>query len=214
MVCAGIHMSDIPAFPYDLLWGERTVRSVANLTRRDGTEFLALAQRIPVHAEVETLPLDQANVALTRLRDGKVQGALLVPDRVSLPVHATTMSWRPLDDRDELPPAAGQDTAVQSRRATRLLSSHRTEAGCCSFGPEAEPIRRRVSGNSTCTATPRPLFVDPAALEQDDGAEVPAEERMRRERARESSGGIVRFSADRDARGRCSTLAAGSTLRT
>jgi propanol-preferring alcohol dehydrogenase len=78
VVCAGIHMSDIPSFSYDLLWGERTIRSVANLTRRDGTEFLALAHRIPVHAEVETLPLDQANIALTRLREGKVHGALVL----------------------------------------------------------------------------------------------------------------------------------------
>jgi propanol-preferring alcohol dehydrogenase len=78
VVCAGIHMSDIPSFSYDLLWGERTIRSVANLTRRDGTEFLALAHRIPVHAEVETLPLDQANTALTRLREGKVHGALVL----------------------------------------------------------------------------------------------------------------------------------------
>jgi propanol-preferring alcohol dehydrogenase len=78
VVCAGIHMSDIPSFSYDLLWGERTVRSVANLTRRDGTEFLALAHRIPVRAEVETLPLDQANAALSRLRAGDVQGALVL----------------------------------------------------------------------------------------------------------------------------------------
>jgi propanol-preferring alcohol dehydrogenase len=78
VVCAGIHMSEIPAFSYDLLWGERTLRSVANLTRLDGTEFLALAHRIPVHAEVETLPLDQANVALSRLRAGDIQGALVL----------------------------------------------------------------------------------------------------------------------------------------
>ena len=78
VVCAGIHMSDIPAFSYDLLWGERSLRSVANLTRQDGTEFLALAHRIPVRAEVETLPLEQANTALARLRDGKVQGALVL----------------------------------------------------------------------------------------------------------------------------------------
>jgi propanol-preferring alcohol dehydrogenase len=78
VVCAGIHMSEIPAFSYDLLWGERTLRSVANLTRQDGTEFLALAYQIPVHAEVETLPLDQANVALSRLRAGDVQGALVL----------------------------------------------------------------------------------------------------------------------------------------
>jgi len=78
VVCAGIHMSDIPSFSYDLLWGERTVRSVANLTRRDGTEFLALAPRVPVRAQVETLPLAEANTALARLRDGKVQGALVL----------------------------------------------------------------------------------------------------------------------------------------
>jgi alcohol dehydrogenase, propanol-preferring len=78
VVCAGIHMSDIPTFSYDLLWGERSVRSVANLTRQDGAEFLSLAPRIPVRAEVETLPLEQANTALSRLRDGKVQGALVL----------------------------------------------------------------------------------------------------------------------------------------
>jgi propanol-preferring alcohol dehydrogenase len=78
VVCAGIHMSEIPAFSYDLLWGERTLRSVANLTRLDGNEFLALAHQIPVHAAVETLSLDQANVALSRLRAGDVQGALVL----------------------------------------------------------------------------------------------------------------------------------------
>ena len=80
VVCAGIHMSDIPSFPYELLWGERVLRSVANLTRRDGEEFLALAPRVPVRTHVETLPLEQANEALDRLRRGDVQGALvLVP---------------------------------------------------------------------------------------------------------------------------------------
>ncbi len=68
VVCAGIHMSDIPSFPYALLWGERVVRSVANLTRRDGEEFLALAPRVGVRTEVEALPLEQANEALARLR--------------------------------------------------------------------------------------------------------------------------------------------------
>ncbi len=81
VVCAGIHMSPIPSFPYDLLWGERSVRSVANLTRRDGEEFLALAGAAQLRTRTETLPLSQANEALTRLRGGKVQGALvLVPD--------------------------------------------------------------------------------------------------------------------------------------
>jgi propanol-preferring alcohol dehydrogenase len=78
VVCAGIHMSDIPSFPYRLLWGERTVRSVANLTRQDGIEFLALAPQIPVHTTVETYPLEEANQALTRLREGPVQGALVL----------------------------------------------------------------------------------------------------------------------------------------
>jgi propanol-preferring alcohol dehydrogenase len=80
VVCAGIHMSEIPAFPYDLLWGERVVRSVANLTRRDGEEFLALAPRVPVKTTTEVLRLDQANEALARLRDGRITGAaVLVP---------------------------------------------------------------------------------------------------------------------------------------
>jgi propanol-preferring alcohol dehydrogenase len=80
VVCAGIHMTEIPAFPYDLLWGERAVRSVANLTRRDGEEFLALAPRVPVKTTTEVLKLDQANEALARLREGRVTGAaVLVP---------------------------------------------------------------------------------------------------------------------------------------
>ena len=80
VVCAGIHMSDIPSFPYELLWGERVLRSVANLTRRDGEEFLALAPRVPVRTYVETLPLEQANEALDRCARGEVRGALvLVP---------------------------------------------------------------------------------------------------------------------------------------
>ena len=81
VVCAGIHMSDIPSFPYELLWRERKLVSVANLTRRDGEAFLALAPEVPVRTSVETLPLAQANDGLDRLRAGQVQGALvLVPD--------------------------------------------------------------------------------------------------------------------------------------
>ena len=80
VVCAGIHMSDIPSFPYELLWGERLVRSVANLTRADGEEFLALAPTIPVRTDVETFPLEDANEALDRLRRGLLRGAaVLVP---------------------------------------------------------------------------------------------------------------------------------------
>lgn len=78
VVCAGIHMSDIPAFPYDILWGERTVRSVANLTRRDGEEFLALAPKVPVRTEVECMPLAEANAALANLKEGKVRGAAVL----------------------------------------------------------------------------------------------------------------------------------------
>jgi propanol-preferring alcohol dehydrogenase len=80
VVCGGIHMSDIPSFPYNLLWNERSVCSVANLTRRDGKEFFLIAPRIPVKTTVETFPLEQANEALARLREGKIRGAaVLVP---------------------------------------------------------------------------------------------------------------------------------------
>ena len=78
VVCAGIHMSDIPAFPYESLWGERVIRSVANLTRADGEEFLALAPTIPVRTEVETFPLEDANEALDRLRRGALRGAAVL----------------------------------------------------------------------------------------------------------------------------------------
>jgi alcohol dehydrogenase, propanol-preferring len=75
VVCAGIHMSDVPSFPYEVLWGERAVRSVANLTRRDGEEFLALAPRVPVRTEVTPFPLEGANETLEALRGGKIRGA-------------------------------------------------------------------------------------------------------------------------------------------
>ena len=78
VVCGGIHMSDIPSFPYVDLWGERTICSVANLTRRDGEEFLALAPRVPVRTQTETFPLEQANEALDRLRSGKLNGAAVL----------------------------------------------------------------------------------------------------------------------------------------
>jgi propanol-preferring alcohol dehydrogenase len=78
VVCAGIHMSDIPSFPYELLWGERGVRSVANLTRRDGEEFLALAPQVPVRTQIETFPLAAANEALARLREGRIHGAAVL----------------------------------------------------------------------------------------------------------------------------------------
>jgi propanol-preferring alcohol dehydrogenase len=78
VVCAGIHMSDIPSFPYELLWEERAVRSVANLTRRDGEEFLALAPQVPVRTEIEAFALERANEALDRLRRGEIRGAAVL----------------------------------------------------------------------------------------------------------------------------------------
>jgi propanol-preferring alcohol dehydrogenase len=78
VVCAGIHMSDIPAFPYEALWGERVIRSVANLTRADGEEFLALAPTIPIRTEVETFALGDANDALDRLRHGELRGSAVL----------------------------------------------------------------------------------------------------------------------------------------
>jgi len=78
VVCAGIHMSDIPSFPYSILWGERIIRSVANLTRRDGEEFMALAPKVPVKTEVRPYPLAEANNALDDLRHGRFNGAAVI----------------------------------------------------------------------------------------------------------------------------------------
>lgn len=78
VVCAGIHMSEIPAFPYEILWGERSIKSVANLTRRDGAEFMEIAPRIPIRTSVTTYDLAQANSALAQLRDGQLTGAAVL----------------------------------------------------------------------------------------------------------------------------------------
>jgi len=78
VVCAGIHMSDIPSFPYEILWGERVLRSVANLTRRDGEEFLELAPKVPIRTTVETFPLERTNEALDALREGRIEGSAVV----------------------------------------------------------------------------------------------------------------------------------------
>ena len=78
VVCGGIHMSDIPSFPYELLWGERSICSIANLTRRDGQEFFSIAPRVPVRTTIETFPLIKANDALNGLRAGKVHGAAVL----------------------------------------------------------------------------------------------------------------------------------------
>ncbi|MDH3768224.1 MAG: alcohol dehydrogenase, partial [Gammaproteobacteria bacterium] len=80
VVCGGIHMSDIPQFPYEILWGEKQLRSVANLTRRDAEEFLALAPEVPIKTRVQTFAVEQANQALGLLRTGQIDGAaVLVP---------------------------------------------------------------------------------------------------------------------------------------
>lgn len=81
VIAGGIHMSDIPSFPYEILWGERTVTSVANLTREDGREFLDLAPKVPVHTRTRVFPLEQANEALAAMREGHLGGAtaVLVP---------------------------------------------------------------------------------------------------------------------------------------
>lgn len=78
VVCGGIHMSDIPQFPYDLLWGEREVCSVANLTRKDAADFMDIAPKVPVRAHYEVFPLEQANLALERLRRGRLRGAAVL----------------------------------------------------------------------------------------------------------------------------------------
>jgi propanol-preferring alcohol dehydrogenase len=78
VVCGGIHMSDIPSFPYADLWGERVICSVANLTRRDGEDFFEIAPRVPVRAEIETFPLEEANSALDRFRAGKLKGTAVL----------------------------------------------------------------------------------------------------------------------------------------
>jgi propanol-preferring alcohol dehydrogenase len=78
VVCGGIHMSDIPSFPYSLLWEERSVRSVANLTRQDARELLALAPQVPVRTEIRSFPLEQANEALAALRHGELRGAAVL----------------------------------------------------------------------------------------------------------------------------------------
>jgi len=91
VICGGIHMSDIPSFPYEILWNERTIRSVANLTREDGREFLDWVRANPIRVDVQTWPLDQANEALAALRDGRITGAavLVPPTWIFRPAAAT-----------------------------------------------------------------------------------------------------------------------------
>jgi propanol-preferring alcohol dehydrogenase len=78
VVCGGIHMSDVPSFPYELLWGERAIYSVANLTRRDAEEFMKIAPKVPVRTTTQMFPLEKANEALAQLRDGRLEGAAVL----------------------------------------------------------------------------------------------------------------------------------------
>ena len=78
VVCGGIHMSDIPSFPYELLWGERSISSVANLTRKDAAEFMKIAPEVPVRTTTQPFPLEQANEAIDRLRKGELEGAAVL----------------------------------------------------------------------------------------------------------------------------------------
>ena len=97
VVCAGIHMSDVPSFPYEYLWGERSIRSVANLTRKDGIDFLELAPRVPLRTTIERYALSDANEALLRLREGRVTGAaVLLPDDASTLIAPTDAKARRL----------------------------------------------------------------------------------------------------------------------
>jgi propanol-preferring alcohol dehydrogenase len=90
VVCAGIHMTDIPSFPYRLLWEERIVRSVANLTRSDAREFMALAASVPIHIQVRRYALADANQALSDLRDGRLTGAAVLTPKGSATEPNTT----------------------------------------------------------------------------------------------------------------------------
>ncbi len=141
VICAGIHMSDLPSFPYEILWGERTIRSVANLTRRDGHEFLALAPQVPIRTEVEPYPLAQANEALGRLRSGRVRGARLSSSARRLP-----------DPRDRRRPGRlaepGKAPRVLDRPQQSVVIDGRGEAG-------AAPDRRPDGEGRDMTAAVR-----------------------------------------------------------
>ena len=150
-------MSDIPAFPYELLWGERVVRSVANLTRRDGEDFLALAPRIPVRTEVETYPLEDANLALERLRAGEVRGAAVIdvadpgPAEPPSRLHLAPAGERPTE-RDlvrVLEIAADREAAREGSRgpgrAADRRGTRRSPRPSCSGSLRGRPRRCRFA---------------------------------------------------------------------
>jgi propanol-preferring alcohol dehydrogenase len=130
VVCAGIHMSDIPSFPYAQLWGERVVRSVANLTRRDGEEFLALAPAVPLRTEVEAFPLAAANEALHALRSGAVRGAAVLTVDGSGPVdYAEPGAGHPVLDRSgtRLDRGSGADPREASQECAYQVGNGRRQ---------------------------------------------------------------------------------------
>ena len=179
VVCAGIHMSDIPSFRYELLWGERVVRSVANLTRRDGEEFLALAPRVPVRAEVETFELEQANEALDRLRRGEVRGsAVLVAleeNRPSSTRPPGSPAWSTWSVVCSIPNSSWRSRSSSRRRAWQSSPS-RTRTCADSAGKPVVIVQMWRSCTSTtpgaaASRSPTRARVDAArrGFEQDRG---------------------------------------------
>src|SRR4051812_18373303 len=152
VVCGGIHMSDIPAFPYELLWHERTVRSVANLTRADGDEFLALAPRVPVRTTVTTYPLEAAADALADLRAGAFTGAaVVVPD--SSPGGAASARLSTIDQA-----CAGSRSSAFERLTAMSPRIETTRSGRKSVSSSRTNAAARASASSTASPSRRTLI--------------------------------------------------------
>ena len=122
MVCGGIRMSDIPSFPYRELWEERTLCSVANLTRLDAEEFFAIAPRVPVRTEIELFPLDQANAALRNLRSGASQAPLLY----------STITRRSPDSQSSVRPRFASELHLYVRNCSSRPTMRARRIGGCS----------------------------------------------------------------------------------
>ena len=149
VVSGGIHLSDIPSFSYDLLWGERVVRSVANLTRADGEEFLELAPRVPVRTEVQTFPLQQANEALDRLRRGQIQGAAV------LVVSSEKILRGGLGDSYEVPLPSPQTPTPNPLRGLGELEERGGPYKIAPALPSKPQMKIKSSGNQAPCRYPR-----------------------------------------------------------
>ena len=159
VVCAGIYMSEIPAFPYEILWEEREIVSVANLTRRDGEEFLALAPRVPVRTTVQPYPLAEANEALANLRDGRVQGAaVLMTGALSKGVQTISRS----SGLDAVPVLGIDDVAQDAAELAPLFGPRRLigvgQCGCPAARSGGPPVHgpSRSDGGAACGRRRRP----------------------------------------------------------